>query len=184
MMTRRCLDVDYLDMEILQVTPHEHVTVREATAERLLDDVTYLPGAGMPPLHVHPGQAEAFEVRSGALQVRVAGDERVVVAGERFEVPAGTPHTMAPDGDEPVEAVWETAPAGRTLEWFGRLDRETRAGRTGVLDLAPHLAAYEDTFRLAGPRPVIAAAVRVLAAVARLRPQPRDDARVVGRPQA
>ncbi len=155
-------------METLQVTPHEHVTVREATPERLVVDVTYLPGSKMPPLHVHPTQAETFEVRSGALRVKVGGEERVVRAGERFDVPASTPHTMAPDGDEPVEAVWKTAPAGRTLEWFELLDRQTRAGRTGVLDLAPHLAAYEDTFRLAGPRPVTAVAVRTLAAVARL----------------
>ncbi len=171
-------------METLQVTPHEHVTVREATPERLVVDVTYLSGSRMPPLHVHPDQAEAFEVRSGALRVKVGSDERVHRAGARFEIPAGTPHTMAPDGDEPVEAVWETAPAGRTLEWFRILDRQTRAGRTGVLDLAPHLAAYEDTFRLAGPRPVTAAAVRLLAVVARLRPQARHDAGVVRGPQA
>ena len=156
-------------METLHVTAHEHVAVREATPERLVVDVTYLPGGGMPPLHVHPSQAEAFEVRAGALRVKVGREERVYRAGERFDVPAGTPHTMAPDGDAPVEAVWETAPAGRTLEWLRTLDGQTRAGRTGVLDLAPPLLAYEGTFRLAGPRPVTAVAVRLLAVVAKVR---------------
>ena len=73
----------------------------------------------MPPEHLHPKQAERFEVLEGSMRAIVDGEERVYDAGESFEVPAGTPHQMAAEG--PTRMRWEVKPALRTAEFFERL---------------------------------------------------------------
>ena len=72
-----------------------------------------------PPEHLHPRQAERFEVLEGAVRARVAGEERRFGPGETIDVPAGTPHTMA--AGEPSRMRWEVRPALRTAEFFERL---------------------------------------------------------------
>jgi len=72
-----------------------------------------------PPVHLHPSQAERFEVLEGELRAVVDGSERRYVAGESFDVPAGTPHTMTTD--VPTRTRWEVRPALRTAEFFERL---------------------------------------------------------------
>src|SRR5688500_6442790 len=104
--------------ETLPLTPHEHVTVLEHTPDRLVVEVVYDAGGRKPPAHVHPAQDERFEILSGRLAVRLGGEERTLQAGDVLEIPRGTSHAMANAGDEPARARWETAPAGRTLDWF------------------------------------------------------------------
>jgi quercetin dioxygenase-like cupin family protein len=73
---------------------------------------------GLPPEHFHPRQDEHFEVLEGAVRAVVDGEERRYVAGEAFDIPAGTPHQMA--GDGPARLHWEVRPALRTAEFFER----------------------------------------------------------------
>jgi mannose-6-phosphate isomerase-like protein (cupin superfamily) len=82
-------------------------------------EASYTGEAGMPPTHLHPSQAESFEVLEGSMRTVIDGEERVYGPGEPFEVPVGTPHQMA--APEPTKMRWEVRPALRTAEFFERL---------------------------------------------------------------
>lgn len=164
-------------MTTFLLTPSEHVTVRSETPESIEVEAVYAPKGSPPPSHLHPAQDERFEVLSGALTVRIGGDERVLAAGEILDVPRNTPHQMWNAAGEPARVVWRTRPAGRTKEWWATLDslqREGRVGRDGMpgpLAFAAYLTEYRDVFRLhAGPlTPVVAGLLRGLAPLGRLR---------------
>ena len=149
----------------LTLTPHESLTVVENSVDRLVVDVTYAPGGSAPPTHYHPAQDERFEVRSGVLGVKFGEEKRELRAGDVLEIPRGTKHAMWNAGDEPATAVWTTSPAGRTLDWFRNLD--AIPGKPGAVSLAPALLAYDDVFRLAGPRWLIRPLLRVLTVFSR-----------------
>jgi hypothetical protein len=87
--------------------------------ELLAMEASYSGEAGMPPMHLHPSQAEHFEVLEGSMRTKIGEDERVYEAGEAFDVPAGTPHQMAAEG--PTRTKWEIRPALRSAEFFERL---------------------------------------------------------------
>jgi quercetin dioxygenase-like cupin family protein len=59
------------------------------------------PGDQAPP-HVHDASDEAFCVLAGTLEVLVGDERRRLRQGEYVEIPAGTVHTFATVGDEPV----------------------------------------------------------------------------------
>jgi len=106
------------------------------TGEDVLEmEASYSGTGGWPPEHLHPKQGERFEVLEGAIRARIDGAEHRYEAGQIFEVPAGTPHTMAADG--PARTRWEVRPALRTAEFFERL-------YSGDIDLAE----FTDEFRL------------------------------------
>jgi hypothetical protein len=113
--------------------------------ERLLEmEASYTGEAGMPPEHLHPRQAERFEILEGSMRAIVGGEERVFEAGESFEVPVGTPHQMAAEG--PTRMKWEVQPALRTAEFFERL---YGSGPGSAQELGERfLAEYADEFRL------------------------------------
>ena len=98
-------------------------------------EATYSGEGGFPPEHLHPRQAERFEVLEGAILARIDGVEQRHEAGATFDVPVGTPHTMAADG--PARTRWEVRPALRTAEFFERL-------YAGNVDFAE----FTDEFRL------------------------------------
>ena len=85
----------------------------------LVMEASYSGEAGMPPEHMHPSQAETFEVLGGLMRTIIGGQERAYGVGEPFEVPAGTPHQMGAEG--PTRMRWEVRPALRTAEFFERL---------------------------------------------------------------
>src|SRR3712207_456792 len=117
-------------MSQLTITPHEHVTIVEEGAGRLVVEVAWSPSGSRPPLHLHPAQDEHFVVHDGQLHTEVAGVVHVLGPGDTLDVPRGAVHRMwAPDG--PVTARWETTPAGRTAQWFRTLDALQREGRVG-----------------------------------------------------
>ena len=113
--------------------------------ELLVMEATYTGEAGMPPEHLHPKQAERFEVLEGTMRAIVDGEERVYGVGESFEVPAGTPHQMAAEG--PTRMRWEVRPALRTAEFFERLYGEGPDSASEMGD--GFLTEFEDEFRLA-----------------------------------
>ncbi len=108
-------------------------------------EASYAEGGSMPPEHLHPSQAERFEVLEGAVRAIVAGDERVYGAGESFEVPAGTPHQMT--GDGAARMRWEIRPALRTAEFFERMYTDPPADAESG---AEFLREFSAEFRLAG----------------------------------
>src|SRR3954464_436494 len=94
-------------------------TDAETDGELLELEASYSGEAGMPPEHLHPKQAERFEVLEGRMRAIVDGEERLYEEGESFDVPPGTPHQMAAEG--PTRMRWEVNPALRTAEFFERL---------------------------------------------------------------
>ena len=119
----------------------------ERIAPDLLEmEAAYSGEAGMPPEHLHPNQAETFEIVEGRMRAIVDGEERVYETGESFEVPVGTPHQMA--AEVPTRMRWEVRPALRTAEFFERLfgDGPDSAQRMGE----QFFAEFSDEFRLAG----------------------------------
>ncbi len=118
----------------------------EVSDDLLAMEASYSGEAGMPPEHLHPNQAEHFEVLEGQMRVIVAGEERLYGEGESFDVPVGTPHQMGAEG--PARMRWEVRPALRTAEFFERLygsgpDSAQKMGED-------FFAEFADEFRLSG----------------------------------
>ena len=67
-------------------------------------DLDPYPGDMAPP-HVHHASDEAFCVLEGRLEVLVGSERRVLGPGEHLVVPAGTTHTFATVGDDPVSVL-------------------------------------------------------------------------------
>lgn len=167
-----CSTVSAMSNDTLHLTPHERVRVRRADEHALEVEVEWTPGDGKPPGHLHPHQDERFEVLAGVVTACVDGAEHRLVPGDALDIPAGAVHQMWNAGDEPARAIWETRPAGRTLEWFRALDAAGGAERTPTpLAMAPLLTKYRDVFRLsARPRSVVSVALALLAVVALVLP--------------
>jgi quercetin dioxygenase-like cupin family protein len=116
----------------------------ETGGELLEMEATYTGTADMPPEHLHPSQAERFEILEGAMRAIIDGNERLYGAGESFEVPTGTPHQMAAEG--PTRMRWEVRPALRTAEFFERL---YGSGPDSARELGERfLAEFDQEFRL------------------------------------
>jgi mannose-6-phosphate isomerase-like protein (cupin superfamily) len=113
--------------------------------ERLEMEASYSGEAGMPPAHLHPRQAERFEVLEGRMEAVIGGEQRAYERGAVFEVPAGTPHQMRADG--PARTRWEVTPALRTAEFFERM---FTAPPQNAEEGAAFLAEFSEEFRLAG----------------------------------
>jgi quercetin dioxygenase-like cupin family protein len=117
----------------------------EVGEEVLEMEASYSGEGGMPPEHLHPEQAERFEILEGRMRAIVGGEERVYEQGESFGVPAGTPHQMAAEG--PTRMGWQVRPALRTAEFFERLYGE---GPGSAREMGESFwAEFEDEFRLA-----------------------------------
>ena len=117
------------------------ITTGAETGGELLEmEASYGGGGNMPPEHLHPSQAEWFEVLDGAVRTIVGGVERRYEKGETFEVPAGTPHQMA--GDGPARVSWQVRPALRTAEFFERLFSGSAGGEL--------FEEFRDEIRLTG----------------------------------
>jgi quercetin dioxygenase-like cupin family protein len=110
---------------------------------RITEDVLEMEGSysgegGLPPEHYHPNQDEHFEVLEGAVRAVIDAEQRRYVAGDTFDVPAGTPHQMA--GDGPARVHWEVRPALRTAEFFERAYSDNPG--------ADFVETFADEFRL------------------------------------
>jgi quercetin dioxygenase-like cupin family protein len=113
-------------------------TAAETDGQLLEMEATYAAGGDLPPEHLHPAQAESFEVLEGAMRTVIDGVERRYETGETFEVPVGVAHQMT--GDGPTRVRWQVTPALRTAEFFERL-------YGGDID-AGFLDEFRDEFRL------------------------------------
>jgi quercetin dioxygenase-like cupin family protein len=138
-------------MTTLKLGPGSTLTVLETGPDALVVEAVYDSGGSPPPAHLHPSQAEHFEMLEGSVRTRVEGNERTLEAGDTLDIPAGAVHQMWNPGADPARVTWRTTPAGRTLEWFQALDAFQRDGDTAAIGAA--LAEYSDVFRLAEPAP-------------------------------
>ena len=150
-------------------------TARETGGELLeVESVYTKPSPSRPPDHYHPHQEEHFEVLSGALRVRVGGEERELRRGDVLVVPPATPHEMwAERGGTRVS--WRTYPALKTEAFFEILWGLARDGKTdergapNLLRMAVIAREYANEFRLAKPPyPVQRIVFAALALVGRL----------------
>ena len=121
-------------------------TGAETDGELLEMEARYSGEGGMPPMHLHPRQAERFEVIEGSMRTVIGGEERLYETGESFEVPPGTPHQMG--AEVPSRMRWEVRPALRTAEFFERL---YGSGPGSAQEMGEgFFAEFSDEFRLAG----------------------------------
>lgn len=58
------------------------------------------PGAGRPPMHVHPEEAESFDVHEGELTLVPGDDSRTLGHGDQYAVEPGVQHTVRNDAEE------------------------------------------------------------------------------------
>ena len=138
-------------MTTLKLGPGSTLTVLETGPDALEVEAVYEPAGSPPPAHLHPAQAEHFEVLEGSMITRVDGDERTLEAGDTLDIPAGAVHQMWNAGSHPARVNWRTTPGGRTLEWFQALDAFQRDGDTAAIGAA--VVEYSDVFQLAEPGP-------------------------------
>lgn len=112
---------------------------------------------------------------TGELRVRVEGEERTLAAGDTIDIPRRAIHQLWNDGDEPTRVGWQTTPGLRTEQWFRAIDAVHRSGRVGKdgmpgpLAFGVLLSEYRDTFRLAGPDPILRPALGFLGLIGRAR---------------
>lgn len=155
-----------------RLTPHETVTVIRNSPQVLEVEGRWDPDGSAPPPHLHPAQDEHFEVLEGELHAEVDGRSLVLAPGDALDIPRGTVHKMWNPGNAETRALWQTTPAGRTLDWWRSIDdlnRHHPPGRLGIPSpprLAFRLREYDDVMRLAvGPPVVVGGVLRVLAAL-------------------
>jgi quercetin dioxygenase-like cupin family protein len=111
--------------------------------ELLVMEQSYEPDAEPPPPHYHPSQDEHFEVLEGSIALKVGHARSVVPAGESFDIPRGTEHTMGPAGGKPARVRWEVRPALRTEQFLTEMPEE-------FSERLAHIQRYAEEFRLAG----------------------------------
>jgi len=110
--------------------------------ELLVMEQSYAADAESPPPHFHPSQDEHFEVLEGSIALRVGHEHRVVPAGESFDIPRGTIHTLGPAGG-PARVRWEVRPALRTEQFLTEMPED-------FSERLAHVQRYAEEFRLAG----------------------------------
>jgi mannose-6-phosphate isomerase-like protein (cupin superfamily) len=93
------------------------VTSADSGGKLLQIEMTADPNAPGATEHLHPRITEKYEMLEGRLHVRMNGKDHAVAAGERLEIPTGTPHSFwNADGERAVVRV-NFEPAG-TFEYF------------------------------------------------------------------
>jgi quercetin dioxygenase-like cupin family protein len=84
---------------------------------------TFKVGADGAPPHFHTGATELFFVLSGALQVLVDDQVKILRAGDTLVVPPYVPHAFAaPQGHE-ADVLFVFAPGRERFEYYRLLDR-------------------------------------------------------------
>jgi quercetin dioxygenase-like cupin family protein len=126
-----------------------HTTAADSGGELLEFDTVVEPYGRVPGGHVHPGQQESFEVRTGVMRFRKGLRTVTAGPGDLVVVEPGTYHRFANAGDEPAIVRVRITPALRMEELFetvAALAAEGRTLRSGMprpLDLALFMREFE-----------------------------------------
>jgi quercetin dioxygenase-like cupin family protein len=131
-------------------------------------------GAVVAARHVHPGQQERFEVKSGLIRLRSEDQEELLSAGDVRTIEPGTTHSWGNAASGETLVTVRLTPALRSEAFFSSFCRVANEGHTNAkgiprnpLRLAGLAYEYRDVVRLpgaAGTAPVLAifgAAARV-----------------------
>ena len=131
------------------------------------------PTAHLAAAHIHLHQEERFEVIEGLIRIRCNAEESLVGAGATVAVPAGSPHTWAPEGDKGARVKLTFTPGAGIEEFFDeffRLGREGRTNKKGVPSLlvTSRLGLAHDMYLAGPPVPFQRAVFRVVTGAARV----------------
>ena len=128
------------------------------------------PNAVTPPLHVHPGQEEDYEVIAGSLDVHFEGAWMRLPEGESMTVPRGEPHTFRNSSSLRVRVRNVHRPALGFQDYLEEVHALTQEGKikgtsdpSSLMQLARLFEKYEDTIVPAkrGQRAVMGVLARV-----------------------
>jgi mannose-6-phosphate isomerase-like protein (cupin superfamily) len=107
-----------------------HETSAETNGERVVFETIVQPGGFVAAAHLHPYQAERFEVTSGTLGMRRGKEKVELRAGESVTVEPGTPHKFWNAGDDDVRFVCTVEPALQFERLIATMYSLAAAGRT------------------------------------------------------
>ena len=122
------------------------LTGSETAGELLRIDMGVRPGGFATSEHVHPEQEERFQITSGEITLRIAGEQRRCGAGEHVIIPPGTPHVWWNSGNRNLRVLLEFRPAGRFAEFITTYFAFARAGLTNTRGLPTNLLQLAVTF--------------------------------------
>jgi quercetin dioxygenase-like cupin family protein len=158
-------------------------TAATTGGELLAFELALRPGGAVPISHVHPVQAERFEVVAGRMRFRLG--RRMVEAGpgDVVEVAPGDRHGFANAGDGDARVRVEVRPALQMEEMFAEVIAMAQAGRMSrrgmprnLLDLALLARTYDQVahapFLTVGVQRLLLAPLVFLARAVRGRPAP------------
>ena len=150
-------------------------TGKETNGELLQIDMFVRPGGFVATEHVHPMQDERFVVKSGQIQLRIAGKEQQLRAGDEVTVPKGTPHVWWNSGVEELNVVLEFRPSGRfdafitSVFALAVMGRTNAKGIPSLLQAAVTMAEFSDViYATSPPLAVQKVLLPVLASLGRL----------------
>jgi quercetin dioxygenase-like cupin family protein len=104
-------------------------TAASTGGELLAFDFALRPGGKVPVPHVHPIQAERFEVVAGRVRFRLGLRTFVAGPGEVVEAPPGVAHGFANAGEGVAEMRVEVRPALKMEQLFAEVVALAEAGR-------------------------------------------------------
>ena len=160
-------------------------TAATTGGERLSFELGLRPGGAVPLLHVHPVQAERFEVVEGRMRFRVGRRTIVAGPGEVVEVAPGVRHGFANAGDGEARVRVEVRPALAMEAMLADVVAMAHAGRMtrggmprNLLDLALLARTYDQEahapFLTVGLQRLLLAPLVLLARARRERPLPES----------
>ena len=133
-------------------------TAHETGGERFEADRFIPPDASPYPEHIHPRQESVITVVRGVCGLKLDGEVRAALPGERFVVPAGQRHKFWNAGGDTLHLRVEKRPALESSERLlvalfdlaaaGQTDAR---GMPSLLQQAVMLPAYADATRLISP---------------------------------
>ena len=132
-------------------------TAAETNGEYVRFECFVQPSGFVAAAHVHPYQAERFEMLEGFLTFKVDGEELPAQAGDVVLVPAGRKHQFWNAGESEARFKCEVSPAldfEQLIETMFSLAQDGKTNRKGMpnpLRLAVIAQAHFDTVRLPFP---------------------------------
>jgi quercetin dioxygenase-like cupin family protein len=166
----------HVGQEIINPRTGQRLRFVELTERQLRIETVNPPTTEREPLHVHPKQESGCEVAAGSLVWEVAGQRRVVSAGESITVPANTPHRFWNEGREDARSTQFVRPALDTAAFFETLfalaqrDQLDASGMPKLLPLMAMVGEFGDEIRpVSPPWPVLRALAVAIGPLAKVR---------------
>jgi mannose-6-phosphate isomerase-like protein (cupin superfamily) len=147
-----------------------HRTSAQTDGDSVLVETIVRPDGFVAAAHVHPYQAERFEILEGELGLRLGDQELVAGPGDVAVVPPRTPHRFWNAGSKDVRFLCEIRPALQfeslieTMFTLAAQGKTNRKGMPNPLRLAVIAKAHFDTVRLPFPPAALQRAALALGA--------------------